>query len=381
MKKVVFLIDSLPGGGAEKVLIDVIENLDKSKYDITVMTTIEGGLYVENIKKYVKYKSIFKDLPTSNNSIHRLYNKVIKKYRSLFLKYIPNKWLYKMFIDDNYDIEVAFLEGHATMILGSSTNKTAKKYAWVHIDLLANNWPTHFYKNFEHQRDTYRTFDAIYCVSDQVKEGFQNLIGLYDNVFTLYNPINEQKIKDLSNEPSSLEFDKGSFNIVTVGRLTHQKGYDRLLSVHKRLIKQGIKHHLYILGEGEDQETLEDFITENQLNSTVTLLGFHKNPYKYMKQADLFVCSSRSEGFSLVVAEALVLGIPVISTNCSGPSELLNYGDYGVITDNNEESLYENLKIILTDRQLYNHFKIKSQERGQYFKLETSINEIEKILG
>lgn len=381
MKRIIFLIDSLPGGGAEKVLIDLIENLDKSKYDITVMTTIEGGVYVENIKKYAKYKSIFKDLTTPTNSIHSFYNKAIKKLRSLFLKHIPSKWLYKKFIDDNYDIEIAFLEGHATMILGSSTNKSAKKYAWVHIDLLANNWPTHFYKNFQHQCDTYRTFDAIYCVSDQTKEGFEKLIGRHDNVFTLYNPINEQKIKQLSNERSSLEFDKNLFNIVTVGRLTHQKGYDRLLSVHKRLIKQGIKHHLYILGEGEDQEILEDFIIKNQLTSTVTLLGFHKNPYKYMKQADLFVCSSRSEGFSLVVAEALVLGIPVISTNCSGPSELLNYGDYGVITDNNEESLYHNLKNILTNEQLYNHLKIKAQERSQYFKLETSINEIEKIFG
>ena len=84
-----------------------------------------------------------------------------------------------------------------------------------------------------------------------------------------------------------MEFDKNLFNIVTVGRLTHQKGYDRLLSVHKRLIKQGIKHHLYILGEGEDQEILEDFIIKNQLTSTVTLLGFHKNPYKIYEASGL----------------------------------------------------------------------------------------------
>ena len=126
MKRIIFLIDSLPGGGAEKVLIDLIENLDKSKYDITVMTTIEGGVYVENIKKYAKYKSIFKDLTTPTNSIHSFYNKAIKKLRSLFLKHIPSKWLYKKFIDDNYDIEIAFLEGHATMILGSSTNKVRR---------------------------------------------------------------------------------------------------------------------------------------------------------------------------------------------------------------------------------------------------------------
>lgn len=379
MKKVLFLIDSLPGGGAEKVLIDLVENLDKSKYDVTVMTTYDGGVHVESIKKYAHYKSIFKDLKPANNVGRKIYNKLNKEIRELFFKYVPTRVIYNKYIGSEYDIEIAFLEGHATKLLGASTNLKSKKYAWVHIDLLANNWPKRFYNSLEEQIENYKIFEEIYCVSNHVKDAFKQLTKIEENVYTMYNPVNEVKIRKLALEKTEICFEKDLFNIITVGRLTYQKGYDRLLEVHKQLVSDGIKYHLYILGEGEDRAQLEQYIIDNNLSDTVTLLGFHKNPYIYMKQADLFVCSSRSEGFSTVATEATILGVPIVTTDCSGMKELLGDSQYGLITDNDTQSLYQGLKRILTDEELFSHYKNKIEQRSSDFTLQQTMRKFESI--
>lgn len=379
MKKVLFLIDSLRGGGAEKVLVDIVENLDKCKFDITVMTCVREGVYVENIKKHVKYKPFFIDIEQKNNIFNQIVDKIYVKLRSLFLKFVPAKIIHKLFIGNKYDVEIAFLEGHATKIIGSSMNKKSKKYAWVHTDMIANNWSRTFYKSLDEQIDTYNKFNSIYCVSEQAKNSVIDLTQRNENVFTFYNPVNKTKIRELATT-NHVDFNPNIFNIITVGRLHPQKGYDRLLNVHKRLINEGIIHHLYILGEGKERDNLESFISENSLESTVNLLGFQTNPYVYMNSANLFVCSSRAEGYSLVVAESLILGVPVISTNCAGPCELLGFGEYGLITDNTEDSLYEGLKKMITDVEMYESYKNKCLQRGKYFDSLQPIDSLVKIL-
>lgn len=379
-KKVLFLIDSLPGGGAEKVLVDIVENLNKDKFDIRVMTTLAGGVHVDNIKKNVKYKPFFEDLKDPDSRLEKFIYRFKGKFRYLFYKYVPCWLMHKIFIGNKYDIEIAFLEGHATKIIGSSTNKYSKKLAWVHTDLIANNWPIQYYNNLEEQVCLYHKFDEIYCVSNQVKQSFEQLTNRTENVFTFYNPVNENKIRNLSLEKMEFEFDKSILNVITVGRLTHQKGYDRLLNIHKRLIEEGFKYHLYILGEGEERIHFEKFIEDNSLQNTVTLLGFQKNPYKYMKQADLFICSSRAEGFSTVATEATILGIPIITTDCSGMNELLGHSKYGLITENDEASLYNGFKKIITDKGLYNYYKEACVKRSNDFKLFRTIRMLEEII-
>lgn len=109
------------------------------------------------------------------------------------------------------------------------------------------------------------------------------------------------------------------------------------------------------------------------------MLGFQKNPYKYMSQADLFVCSSRAEGFSTVVTEALILGLPVVTTDCAGMRELLGDNEFGIVADNNDEAIYLALKDMLEDRDKYQHYKKQALKRSSYFSMERSISELEKI--
>ena len=167
--------------------------------------------------------------------------------------------------------------------------------------------------------------------------------------------------------------------LVTSGRLVSQKGYESLLEACNKLNKDSIKYELWILGEGWDRPKLEELMNKYSL-SNVKLLGFKENPYKYIKQGDLFVCSSKNEGFSLVIAEAMILGLPVISTNCSGPNELLNFGEYGYMVENNEEALYKGLKEIINDDKKLKYYKKKSSERVDFFNYKNRIRDIIEIL-
>ncbi|MPQ42303.1 glycosyltransferase [Clostridium tarantellae] len=379
MKKVLFLIDSLDGGGAEKVLVDIVKNLNSKKYDITVSTIYDRGVYINEIKKYAKYKPLLETLEFGQGFLKNFINKIKKNLRMIFLNKANEKWLYKFLIKDKYDIEIAFLEVLSTKIISGSTNKLSKKYAWVHIDMSKQNWACRFYKNLDDQKRCYSNFNKIVCVSKETKEGFIKEFNISKNVIVQYNPVDNKDIISKSKENLKY-FDNDDFKVISIGRLVEQKGYDRLLEVHKKLIEEGLKHKLYILGDGKEKEKLKSFIKKHKLLDTVKLLGFERNPYKYIRNCDLFVCSSRAEGYSLVVAESIILEVPIISTKCSGINELLNNGEFGMLVDNDTESLYSGLKEILTKREKYNYYKEKVKERSNYFNLNNVIKDIELLL-
>ena len=169
---------------------------------------------------------------------------------------------------------------------------------------------------------------------------------------------------------------------MSVGRLIiNHKGYERLIAIHKRLLEQGVNNKLYILGEGPDHKKLQALIDVLGVKETCVLLGFDDNPYKFVANADLFVCSSYKEGFSTAVTEALVLGIPVVSTEVSGAKELLGYNnEYGIVTDNNENALYEGMYKMLTKDGLLIHYKKQAEIRGKKFSADKTTKAVEKML-
>lgn len=375
-KKILFLIDMLRGGGAEKVLTDIVKYLDKDKFDITVISVFDGGKYVEDVKKYTKYDYIFPEY-RSNSCLSKIINSLKYRTAKFMLRRVKPKILYKYAINDKYDYEVSFLEGYSSIIVSGSTNEKAKKIAWIHTDLIKNPWSKDYFK-YQSEKDMYLKFNKIMCVSEDVKKSFEEKFNIQNNVYVQYNPIDENLIKYKSKEELDIER-TNKFLITTIGRLEPQKSYDRLLRVHKKLIDLGYDYELWIIGEGSEKGRLEKYIMNNNLNSSVKLLGFKKNPYKYLSVSDLFVCSSLIEGFSTVATEATILGVPIVTTDCSGMKELLGNSEYGVITENDENQLFNGLSKILDNNKLYNHYLIKSQERSEYFKLENRMNEIEEI--
>lgn len=374
MKKILFLIESLSGGGAEKVLTELVKNLDKTKFDITVMTIVNIGVYVDEVKSVCTYRSFLcnpKDI--SNNLL-----KLIFKIRYKLIYSLPSSIIYRWFIKDKYDVEVAFIEGFATKIISNSSNFNSKKIAWVHTDMSINNSADKCFKSHKDHISSYNSFDKILCVSKGVAVSFNKKFNLSKEIIVQYNPIDKQKILQKSIQP--IDLNKDRLVMVTVGRLVNQKGYDRLIKICKRLKDDGFKFYLLIIGEGEQRSTLEKYVYDNCLEDTIKLMGFQSNPYPYIRIADIFVCSSRVEGFSTVVAEAVILGKAVITTDCSGMNELLGSNEYGIITKNDTDSLYFELKKVLMETKIINYYSEKSKLRSKKFTLENTMKMIEQIL-
>lgn len=341
-RKVLFLIESLGGGGAEKVLSTLVEHIDKERFDVTVCPITDVGAYSTVIKKFVKVEPILPAYPEKGGFFARTMWRL--KHR-LVHKWLPGGLVYRFWIPKGNDVEVAFVEGLTTKLLSKSSGK-AKKIAWVHTDLCNNHWTASLYGSDEAESKVYHAYNQVVGVSKIASESVNRLFGEDLRTVTIYNSIDAAAIKKKAvmsdqNIPPKKE---GFIRICSAGRLVSQKGFDRLLRIVKRLTDEGRKIELWLLGNGELRPEFEKYVADNNLSDIVTLWGFKGNPYAYMAQCDLFVCSSVAEGYSLVIAEALVLGIPVISTKCSGPQEVLDNGKYGCLVENTEEGLYGGIK-------------------------------------
>lgn len=375
MKKILIFVDSLNEGGVTKVLLDLLENINREKYDITVMTLYNQGVYISEVKQYARYTYCF-NIPNFND--HSLKAELYRKYWGGMLR-LPESFMYKCFVKEKYDIEIAFMHGWSTKVISGSNNKKSKKIAWVHVDLVTWNRVDGVFKNLEHHKKAYSKFNEVICVSQTVKEGIEKKYNV-KNARVLYNPINREKILKLSKEKIDDINLSNKFKLISVGRLSEQKGYDRLLRVFKKLKNDVIDIELILVGNGDKYNELNKYIVKNKLEKDVTLLGFKENPYKYVRASDLFVCSSISEGFSLVIGEAMAVGVPVVSVDCPGPNEILDYGKYGKLVNNSEEDLYNGIKEMINDRVLYEKYNNKSNERGKMFSISCFANKLETIL-
>lgn len=363
--KVLFFIPNLAHGGAERVLINLVNHMNKEKFDVTVQTMFDVGIYKDKLNKEIDYIGGLPWYFRGNTLVYKLFSP---------------KLLYRLYIKENYDVIVSYLEGPSARVIGGAP-KGQKTVCWIHIQLDTEDYAGHVFRNMKEFDTVYKSFEKIICVSDTVRQSFNRMIDLAAPVDVLYNTVEADVIKNRANEAiEDLVFKKEEINIISVAKLMKTKGYDRLVRVLKRLRDDGIPAHVYIVGKGEEQSNLEKMIEENHLQNAWTFIGFRDNPYKYVRNADLYVCSSRMEGFSTAVTESLIVGTPVVSTNCSGAQELLGYQDeYGIVTENNEDSLFEGIKKMLTTNGLLEHYKIQAGIRGGKFSTEETVSAVEKM--
>lgn len=365
MKKVLFLIHDLGYGGAEKVLVNLANNIDKNKFDVTIQTLFDVGPNRQFINNDVHYIGGLKHMFRGNVTLMKIFSP---------------KTLCKVIVKDDYDIVVSFLEGPCARILSTYNSKKA---AWIHIEYNKETDVKESFRNLEEASNCYNSFDKVICVAETVKSSFLSYVNLEPPCEVLYN-VNETRMIVEKGEETQDKIDSNfdGFNLVSVGRLSiGHKGFDRLINIHKKLIDTGIRNKLFIIGEGSDHLKLQNQIDELGLNETCTLVGFDENPYKYVSKADLFVCSSHKEGFSTAVTEALVLGIPVVSTDVSGAKELLgNKNEFGIVTDNDENALYDGVYKMLSEQGLLEYYKGQSIIRGKEFSTEKTTKAVEEML-
>lgn len=362
--KILFLIADLGGGGAERVLVNLVNALPPEKYDITIRTIFGKGVNVKFLNDNIIYIPKFNIKPFSG------YTKIQKIFspRLLYRLLIPKT--------KQYDVEIAFMHHVPTRILAGS-NSTSKKYAWVHTKCPAYG----VYRNFGEFKNCYLKFDGVAFVAKNALDSFKETYKFPTKGQVVHNLLDKERILSSSIEPYEIP-SKDTINLCSVGRLSSEKGFDRLLRILGRLNKEGITNwHFYLLGNGGLLEELKNIAKSEGIEDRVSFLGYDPNPHKYVSKMDFFVCSSYTEGYSTAVTESIIVGTPVLTTECSGMSEILGDNGAGIIVPNDDQSLYEGLKDLLTHPDKIEKMKIAVKERSKAFSKENSIREFEDFIG
>lgn len=355
--KICFFIPSLNAGGAEKMLIKLANHFAKKNDFYIFFIVLRGGL-------------LTKDLDLENIKLINL-----QKKRALYSIFS----LARMLKDIQPDVTFSAL-GHAnvTAVISRIVSRTKTRVIISERSTISNA-PLFTSKiKSKINKYVYRFFylksDGIIAISNGVREDLVKTLSIPESkISVIYNPAYPENIeKVIPIERSELLNDDTTKFIITVGRLEKAKDFLTLLrSIN--LIKDN-NLHLFILGEGSQRPLLERYITEHNLSDIVTLQGFVEEPYRWLKSADLYVCSSAWEGFGNSLVEAMACGLPVVSTDCAGPKEIL--GDLGKLVPVGDEVLMADAILNALKAQNNNVFR----ERAKYFSINKISEQYLKVL-
>lgn len=371
--KVLFLIPSLVGGGAERTLINILKNIDYLLFDVHLVVVDYSGIYSKEVPSQVKVLPLF-----TNTKLVRVLSYIQKRIG--FNTVIVNRFLKQ--IDSRYDTAISFLDSNFTDLLFKIPNVN-KTITWVHSSYKTNQNFYKFYKNDSYRNrlitHRYSKLDTIVFVSQDAKTEFEEIFGSFKNMPVIYNFMDEKNIHlkansfDVQKEAETIKF-------ISVGSLFPVKGYDLLILAASKLKEISVKFKIDIYGHGFLKEELLDLIKAHKLEKHVELKGFVSNPYPYIKNADVFIMSSKSEAMPMALCEAMILGKPVLVTNCSGCREVVNYGEFGLMSDNNIEDLAANMLKLIKDKASRENLSLKSLERAVLFSDKKIMSQVKLII-
>ncbi len=335
-------------------------------YEITIFTIYAKGELEKELVSAIKLESLY---PVSYAELSNFQKKIGMPLKVL----LKSKKLYEKKINKNYEVEIAFLEGAITRLF-SNKNSNAKKIAWVHNDIacvFGKGMKAKIKKQID--KKIYDKYEKLVFVSKDNLVSFEKAYPTIKNEKqVIYNYIDKNKILEKAKEEPQEKFQEERMNFVTVARLVEQKGIDRLIEVHKKLIQEGLLHNFYVIGDGPQKDKLQDLIKKEEIEETFKLLGKKENPYPYIKMADYFCLFSKFEGYGMVIEEAKILNKPILITNTAAKEAVQNYKNYE-IAENSSEGIYQVLKQALTDTK-------KEKKEIEEYHNEEVITEIKKLI-
>lgn len=389
MKNILFVIDSLTCGGAEKSLVSLLNNIDYSKYNVDLLLFKRGGEF----EKFLPSKVNLLEIPDYFKFLNGKYkgkkkNKInygayrLKTSLSLRINNIGNKKIhseqivYKSIrnilkpLDKKYDIAVAYNQGFPTYFVSEKV-KAYKKLAWINCNYIKTMYDKDLDNRF------YNNIDKIVVVSQFIYDSISQMkYGYKYKMKIILDIVDPKLIMKMAVEEEAKELDKeDNFKILTVGRLASVKGYDLAVKAANLLKENKFKFKWFIIGEGPERKEIEELIESYGLKNEVILLGAKSNPYPYMKNCDLYVQTSRKEGFGLTVMEAKILKNVVVATNFDTINELITDNFDGVVVDKDERSIYEGIKQLINNTSFYDEIKKNVDKLKPY----SSIKEIDKF--
>lgn len=389
MKNILFVLDSLTCGGAEKSLISLLNSIDYKKYNVDLLLFKRGGEF----ERFLPGKVNLLEVPEYFKFLNGEYQGSIKNkamYLSKRLRVslrlrINNRSKYKIHseqivykcinnslnnINKNYDIAVAYSQGLPTYFVAEKVN-AKKKLAWINCNYIRTMYDKDFDNKF------YNKIDKIIVVSNFIYDSMSKMKYGYKNKLKIILDIVDPKlILDMGLEDGAKELkENNDFKILTVGRLATVKGYDLAVKTARLLKNNNLKFKWFIIGEGPERKEIEELIQRYDVENEVILLGAKSNPYPYMRECDLYVQTSRKEGFGLTVIEAKILKNVIVATKFDTVNELLTNNVDGIIVDKDENSIYEGIKKVINKSDFYNEIKSNVDKIKPY----NSINEINKF--
>lgn len=357
-KQVLFIIDSLTCGGAEKSLVSLLPLLNLEKYKLYLWTRSPGGAFASLVPKHVHIVNqpeytIFDHLKFKLGgilySIMFRWNKLIgKNEHAAETLWKCQGWAIKI-PKGNWDTVVAYQQGMPTYLVANKFNG-CKKIAWVNADIFKAGYNTKFNSKF------YQKSDYICPVSDELHKMMDMRMPEFSEKYiTVWDIINPDLTRKLAKESCvNLRKDNGEYIFVTTGRLVPPKGYDIAIEAAKILKENGVKFKWYFIGDGPERQKIEHDIKTNELLNHIVLLGLQTNPYKYMEQADVYVQTSKFEGFGMTIAEAKILGKAIVSTNFDVVYNQITHEKNGLIAEMNGKSIADSIYRMITDNELRN---------------------------
>lgn len=387
MKKILFMVSSMNIGGVEKSLLSLLSEMPRDKYDITLLLLEKKGGFLEQLPDWIKVEEAnwFKDIKpiimqspqqTIKNYIkNNQYFKVLPFIGCYMIdKYFDNRYLYYKnvfkdipFNENEYDVAIAY-QGPTDTIDYYITHKVKakKKISWVHFDVSKH------YINKKLYSKLYEKFNKIYAVSNEAKKQIDEIIPTAkDKTETFFNIISSNIINNMKHEKVNFDESYEGINIATVGRLSHEKGQDLAIEVMRKLKEDGYSFKWYLVGDGLSRKTYEEMIDKYGLGKECVLVGVTPNPYPYIYKSDIYVQTSRHEGYCLTLAEARCLNKPIVSTDFIGAYEQITNDKDGYITDCNIENLYKKIKYLIDNKDVRDKFTLTLSKKR--------INTIEEI--
>ncbi len=368
ISEVTFFLPNLNSGGAERAAINLLKYLKNSSYKISLLLAKKEGILLSEVPEDVRvFELSTLSFPIIFVKLVRYFN---KKKPALFISTFPSLSILAI-------LARKFSRNKPKIIIIEHSVFSANK-------LNARTLLRRFLAKFifpSLMRYFYREVEYIICVSNGVANDIAEITGLKNNIKVIYNPIIVKEIDRLSQEKVPL-FDSDSNPIIlAVGRLVKAKDYPTLLEAFSLVCKQ-INAKLLILGEGEEREKIIDLAKKLSVGDNIKLLGFQKNPYKYMSKSSVFVLSSIQEGFPTVILEAMACGAPVVSTNCnSGPNEIIDNNKNGILVPiKNPQAMADALLKILKDKSFKEYIIEGGRNRVKDFSEKIIINEYDKII-
>ncbi|MDQ0591918.1 glycosyltransferase involved in cell wall biosynthesis [Chryseobacterium ginsenosidimutans] len=372
--KVLFRHRSMEMGGVEKVVLSMLNNLDRNKFDFTICLNINQGELRNEIPQHVR--KIYLTDGREDLSENSLIQKVQLVKRKLKLqKALKNPGVAQKILNDKYDVEIAPTYAAFSTVL-NSFNKNSKKIGWFHSDITLPKLQPLVPEILKQIPQ----FDYFIFGSQQTKdiltETYPDLKIPENQVILNAIPIEELKQKSLAFKPKLPN--KPVF--VSVARLHSRKGFHKLMDAHAKLLKDGFDHHIIVIGDGEEMENLKKQSESLKVTDSFQLLGSSMNPYPHVKNADFFILPSESESWPLIIADSLILQKPIISTNVGGIPEMIEHEKTGYLINYKTDEMYDSMKKFITDPQLVSQIKENLKDIEKQFDNHKIFNAVENII-